>query len=444
MYITNRFIMRSIMALGFLFIVATAVHAQKDDAIGAFSPYSFYGVGDLARPGTSFNRAMGGIGTAVRTSRQINFLNPSALTAHDSLSFMIDFGFESQNNYLAYYAPGATDLSTSAFNSINIHHIVMSFPIAQKLTVGAGLFPYSSVGYKIQRHEERLDIINEMGNIYYTYQGEGGINQLAFSLGYAATKNLSVGVQGQYYFGNIDRFSNIYFTTNPYFSNVESGSSLKVGNFGVSLGAQYDYPVNKKKDVHLTVGATYQFATSLGGRYLDFAYVATGTLPDTVRYREDKSASISVPQTISVGVSIRKGDLWLVGVEYVNQNWKGDILNNSSSQHRFSVTPNHFFKLGGEWTPQRYDFRNYFNRCTYRAGLNYEKTYMKFDDYRINDIGASIGAGFPINRWNTSVNISAEIGRRGTTQNHLIRETYFKVTVNFSLYDIWFLKHQID
>jgi len=446
MYITHsRLIGKSIIALGLLLFTATVALAQNDDAINTFTPYSFYGVGDLMRPGTPYNRAMGGIGTGVRTSRQINFLNPAALTAQDSLAFMIDFGFESQNYYSAYYSadPNDKELRKAASNNVNVHHLGMSFPIARKLVVGVGLFPYSNVGYRMQRTETDPEIIAAVGNIYYKYQGEGGINQVAFSLGYAISNRLSIGAQAQYYFGAIDHYSNIINTTNPYFSNVISGTSLKVGNFGASLGAQYDHPLNK--DLRLTVGATYQFTTPLGSRYLDFAYAHTGALVDTVRYTDKKGASISIPQTFSLGVSIRKGDLWMAGLEYVYQDWNDKALNDTSFQQiRFTVTPGHLFRAGAEWTPRRGDFRNYLNRCTYRIGFNYEKTYMNFNNHQINDIGASIGFGFPINRWNTGINVAAEIGQRGTTRHGLIRETYFKFSVSFSLYDIWFFKQQID
>ena len=445
MYIIYKSFLKSTIVLGFLLFTAVTALAQNDDAISTFTPYSFYGVGDLMRPGTPYNRAMGGIGTGVRTSRQINFLNPAALTAHDSLSFMIDFGFESQNYYSAYYPENDKDnLHNTASNSFNVHHIVMSFPIAQQFMVGVGLFPYSNVGYKMQRTETRPEIIAEMGNIYYNYQGEGGINQVALSLGWAINNRISVGAQGQYYFGAIDRYSTVSFTTNPYYSSLVSGTSLKVGNFGASLGAQYTQPL--RKDLHLTIGATYQFSTPMGSRYLDFAYAYTGTLTDTLRNKEYKSAPISVPQTISFGASIRKDDVWLAGLDYVYQNWNDNVLTNVSAgnKHHFSVTPSHLFRAGVEWTPRRYDFRSYLNRCTYRAGFNYEKTYMNFDGHQINDIGAAIGFGFPINRWNTSVNVAAEVGQRGTTQFGLIRETYVKFSVSFSLYDIWFFKQQID
>jgi len=431
---------RSVVAFGLMLLMTIGAFAQNDDAISTFTPYSFYGVGDLMRPGTPYNRAMGGIGTGVRTSRQINFLNPAALTAHDSLAFMIDFGFESQNFYSAYTGAD-NELRKSASNSINVHHIVMCFPITRKLVVGVGLFPYSNVGYKMQSIETRPKIIAEMGNIYYQYQGEGGINQVALSFGYAINKRLSVGAQGQYYFGAIDRYSSTIFS-NPYFSNQVTEKSLKVGNFGAALGAQYDRPLNK--NLQMTIGATYQLSTSLGSRYLDATYVYTGALIDTIS-PNDKKGFISIPHTISAGFSIRKGDLWMAGLEYVYQHWNDKSLDDTSFQQiKFTVNPSHLFRAGFEWTPRRHDFRNYLNRCTYRIGFNYEKTYMNFNDRQINDFGATIGFGFPINRWNTGINVAAEIGQRGTTQHRLIRETYFKFSVSFSLYDIWFFKHQID
>ncbi len=441
--IYNKFI-HKLLAITFLFFATTAVFAQNDDAINTFTPYSFYGVGDLARPGTTFNQAMGGLGTALRTSRVINFVNPAALTAQDSLSFMIDFGMESQNYYSTYASKTDGKEHRAASNSFNVHHVVLSFPVGKNFVVGAGLFPYSNVGYKMITAESRPEIIANTGNIYYRYQGEGGISQIALSLGAKIGKRLSLGAQGMYYFGTIDRYNITNFSTNSHYSNMVAGSSLKAGNFGAQLGMQYEQPL--ANDMSLTLGATYQFSTTIGTRVVDFAFVQTGSLTDTAQLETTTDNMMSIPQTISGGFSLKKKDVWMAGVEYVYQDWRGTSFNKSSTKefHRFTVTPSHLIKAGFEWTPNRYDFRSYFSRCSYRLGFSYERTYMQFDDYQIKDISASLGFGLPINRWNTSINIAAEVGQRGTMQYSLIRETYMKISVSFSLYDIWFLKQRIE
>ena len=64
--------------------------SAQDGAYSGFSPYSMYGIGDLFDPGTAYNQTMGGVGIASRNTRYLNVLNPAAVTARDSLSFMLN------------------------------------------------------------------------------------------------------------------------------------------------------------------------------------------------------------------------------------------------------------------------------------------------------------------------------------------------------------------
>ena len=111
-----------IFLLSVFLIISVCVSAQ-DGTYGAYSPYSIYGIGDISKEGTAFNKSMGGVGVATRNRRFINYLNPAAVTARDSLSFMADFGLSQSNNV---YKQG--DLR-SAHNTFNIYNFVMSVPI---------------------------------------------------------------------------------------------------------------------------------------------------------------------------------------------------------------------------------------------------------------------------------------------------------------------------
>ena len=435
-------ILYGLAVTGITCCTATAVFAQTqtDDATNTFSPYSLYGLGDLAKPGIAYNLGMGGVGTGIRTPRVINFINPAALTAQDSLSFMFDFGIENQNYYSVNYSAG--EKQSSAGNNMNIHHIVMSFPIYNRVIVGFGLLPYSSVGYDVQKKENDDKIIAETGHTYYRYAGEGGITQGVLSVGVPVGKRLSLGGQAQYYFGSIDRYSIVDFETGTGHADLTSGQLLKVGNFGFSLGAQYEHPL--KNNLVLTVGATYQFATKIGTRKIDFAYTTNGSLADTVAWNTNTDGLMSLPATIGAGFSLHRFDRWMFALDYVFQDWRNSGFENQSPTKTFKVTPSHLVRTGFEWIPSRMDFRNYFKRCSYRIGLSYENTYMQFSGHNINNISATMGLGFPINRWNNSVNFSAEVGRRGTTRDDLIRETYVKFSFSFSVYDIWFIKPKIE
>jgi hypothetical protein len=428
----------SLIVAGIMCGISPAVFAQSNDATNTFTPYSIYGLGDLARPGIAYNLGMGGVGTGIRTSRVINFVNPAALTAHDSLAFMFDFGLENQNHYSSNYASG--EKQTSASNNMNIHHIVMSFPVYNRIIVGFGLLPYSSVGYDMQRMDTTEALMADAGQTSYRYVGEGGITQGVLAVGVPIGKRLSLGGQVHYYFGSIDRYNTVNFAAGLGYSDLTTIHQLKVSNFGFSLGAQYEYLL--KNNLTLAVGATYQFATKIGKRKIEFAYT-TGSVADTVAWNTNTDDLMSLPATIGIGFSLHKFDNWIFGLDYVYQHWRQSGFNNPSSLD-FEVVPSHLIRTGFEWTPARADFRHYFNRCSYRIGFSYENSYMQFAGNNIKNISATLGFGLPINRWNNSLNFSAEIGRRGATSNQLIRETYIKFSLSFSVYDIWFIKPKIE
>ena len=67
---------------------AVAANAQSSTN----SPYTRYGLGELSDQAFAHNAAMGGIGYALRSSEQINVMNPASYSAVDSLSFMFDTG----------------------------------------------------------------------------------------------------------------------------------------------------------------------------------------------------------------------------------------------------------------------------------------------------------------------------------------------------------------
>ena len=103
------------LLLAVFLIIGVSVSAQEG-AYGAYSPYSVFGLGELEKEGNAYNKSMGGTGIATRNRRFINYTNPAAVTARDSLSFMADFGLEQKNTV---YAQG--DLR-SANNTFNIHN----------------------------------------------------------------------------------------------------------------------------------------------------------------------------------------------------------------------------------------------------------------------------------------------------------------------------------
>lgn len=133
-------LIRKILFGAALVLSCNVVKAQEG-AYSSYSPYSIFGVGDLTRQGTAYSRSMGGIGIATRNNRHINIVNPAAVAARDTLSFMLDFGVTADGRL---YSQGDVK---SAKNLFNISDFVFTVPIYRKSAFMAGITPFSSVGY---------------------------------------------------------------------------------------------------------------------------------------------------------------------------------------------------------------------------------------------------------------------------------------------------------
>ena len=79
-----------IIAAFALVLAAAAASAQN----GTMTPYSGFGYGILSDHATSAQRAMGGVGYAMNSGRQINAMNPASYAAIDTLTFLFDMGID--------------------------------------------------------------------------------------------------------------------------------------------------------------------------------------------------------------------------------------------------------------------------------------------------------------------------------------------------------------
>ena len=134
--------------LALALLTASANYAQTTDALGTYTPYSIFGIGDIAKQGTALNRGMGGIGVGLSTNKFINHLNPASIVNRDTLSFMLDFGVEQKNIY------NSNGNLNSAYNVFNMHNLIITAPIMKKSALIMGITQFSDVGYKFEKNRD--------------------------------------------------------------------------------------------------------------------------------------------------------------------------------------------------------------------------------------------------------------------------------------------------
>ncbi len=80
-------------------------------------------------------------------------------------------------------------------------------------------------------------------------------------------------------------------------------------------------------------------------------------------------------------------------------------------------------------------------RIVYRAGFAYNSTYYQINGVGINEFLVSGGLGLPMGP-ESQLNIGLQVGVRGSTDNHLQKDTIIRLSVAVSASEIWFLRFE--
>ena len=407
-----------------VFFIFAGIQAQKN----TYSPYSRFGIGDVAKEGFGRNHAMGGIGFGLRDANHINYQNPAANSAQDTMSFIFSTGISGNTMQLA-----GTEGSHNVTN-ITLSHLAIGFPVSRWWKTGFGLVPYSRMGYNI------IDV--DLQSEHY-YEGNGGINQFYFGNAWKLTNNISAGVNLSYLFGSLSQNRTLLFPLSENTFSINSQSRAIVGDFHIRYGLQY---TNRIMDgYHYTLGVIYENKTPLktdqDWLIINELSTPSGPVRDTVLNYVAAESHIDLPASYGFGASFGRDNKFLVGADYSFQQWsetsfldqQSDSLVNSSS-----------FNIGAQFIPDHADFRSLWRRIHYRAGFHYSNTYLQLRGHQLKDYGITLGIGIPYGNTKTTFNFSMDIGRRGTRDLNLIQENYIMFNLSLSLYDFWFFQRRFE
>ncbi len=416
---------------------------------GTASPYSFYGIGSLKAKGTVENRSMGGL-SIYTDSIHVNLRNPASY-ASPNLKL-----YNEENRPVKFTVGGSYNSSTlkadsgeAEVSATTFDYLALSMPLGKDFGFGFGLLPYTAVGYKIEDFEGD-DIVNR-------YRGEGGVNRAYLGLGYRLTDKLSLGVDVNYNFGNIQN-SAIEFVYDEvdgednqlvqYQSRENNRSDLS--GLNVNIGLTYHSMITEK--LELQAGLTYtpqSTITSKNQRSFSTIVINGNSGQEFVINTFDaelgvlQETDLTLPSRLAIGGGVGQPRKWFAGLEYTLQN-TSKFSNPIISTNSTNFVNASGLALGGFYIPDYNSFSSYWKRVTYRAGMYYENTGLEIKNEVINEFGMSFGVGLPVGGMFSNANLGAEIGRRGTREQNLILENFFNFRISLSLNDRWFEKRKYN
>jgi hypothetical protein len=373
---------------------------------------------------------MGGVALGARSNTSINTVNPASYSSVDSMTFMFDLGSS------ALFSRFSTNAgSTNTFNA-NLEYITMQFPLAKNIGFSAGLLPYSLAGYNFFKNDTYLTGLNldDFDSIPYrtTFSGDGGISQVYAGLSANLFKHISVGVNAYYMYGSVNNIRSIRLLSRS--DSTVQYNSIHANNFRFRYGMQLYNTFAQKHDV--TLGLIYEQKAKLNGTFSQTTYgVLTEVTPGAAN-----DSTFELPTMYGVGLYYTYDKKLSVGLDYTIQKW-----GEAKFQGNYNLNNRSKIALGVEYQPNARG-RKFTERMSYRAGLNLSDPY-----YEVNsstppkNYGVSLGLGLPLynNVTNTvtMLNASFEYGKIGTSS--LLREDYFKFTLNIAFNEHWFFKRKL-
>lgn len=395
------------------------------------SPYSRFGIGDLSMNANAWNLSMGGTAIGLRSPSHINFLNPASYTAYDSSSFVFEGGVILNSVRLK------TNTESTSRTYASLGYLTFGFQVTRWWKTTLGLLPFSNVGYNMASDE----VVPNVGRVVRDYIGSGGINRVLWGNGFKLSRNLSIGINASYLFGTMVREATSTFPDSAYYINSREGYYITVSGLYFDYGIQYT--AHLKKDIRLTAGAIFGTSTNVNAKTDVLAttfFSSNGTEypKDTILAQSGIKGSITIPLMYGLGLAFEKPDKWLVAADYRWQNWK----NYQAFGLNDSLVNSYQLSAGFDVVPDFNNYTNYLKRIHYRVGFHYNSTYLQLRGKHLNEYSISAGLGLPLKGMKTAINLSAELGSRGTTQSDLIQETYLNFVIGFSIYERWFVKRK--
>lgn len=404
---------------------------------GTNSPYSQYGLGDLADQGVGFNKGMSGVGIAFRKGNEVNPLNPASYSSIDSVTMIFDAGLSGQ---ITNYKENGRKLNAK---SAGFDYVTGAFRLIKNVGVSFGVMPYSNIGYDYSSTTKLSDIQTTMTN---TYEGSGGISQLFVGAGVRLFKQLSVGFNAAYLWG--DYLKEVKTVSSSYVNTLSKEYSMSVNSYKLEFGMQYVQPINAKDEV--TVGAVFSPGHSLSADPTCRIITANSSITKSDTTSFVISDGLKLPTTFGVGLAYQHDQKLRVGADFQMQKWGSiDYPAFEKDTYRLKsglLKDSYKLNVGAELIPNPRSTRSLMHHIRYRIGAGYSTPY-----YYINgqegpkDLHVSLGIGIPImNGYNNRslLNISAQWQHRSA--DHLITENTFRLNIGLTFNERWFAKWKVE
>ncbi len=410
------------------------------------SPYSRFGLGYVRSTVFSANKAMGEVAGGYASNSYINYTNPASYASLTRTTIEAGLNIDDVN----------IRTKSKTYNAVNgsVSHVAVAFvPKADKWAISVGLLPFSNTNYTfVQDFND-----SAIGSYRKVYSGKGSLYRLYAGGAYKFKSrineldNFSIGANISYVFGKLDNQNIITFPDSLRAYSSRSTVSMNVNGVSYNAGFQYRRRIyhnsdrEERTDIYFTLGGYASGGVKVNTKtssYWDRINISsTGvSVIDSQQVSSDSKGKVLLPVTAGGGFMFGNERFWQIGADFRWTNWKKyqSPFNNGNLADSWRIG------LGVQIVP-KYGERKYLSNVQYRLGGYYASSEITYQGKALTEYGGTLGLGLPLYRNLASLNLSADIGSRGGDNAAVIRETYYRFTLGFTLNDpFWFIKRKFD
>lgn len=345
----------------------------------------------------------------------ISLMNPARIAFDTKVVFNINFLMEflAIEHNQEYYTT----------NTISIPSFNLSFPMGNYGALGLSLWQHYASILDVEADDTTTVI-----NAKMKYQSSVYEVVPSYAIRIPYLRNFSLGASAHFVMGSVERSLSL----GPDNSEVSKKDSWATNNAKLSDYVDGTWEVKNHP-------AYYSVALQYRGRQTSyfFSFTTPYTLENKLNYNfrfseidtlapTTYSREIDVPMTLATGMNFRFKKRNNVMLDLQWRSWDDEVENigKSFSMDPFTKTQNDILLAAGfqrDGSPLFYD--KYWDRITYRVGGWYKGWYVE----NTHELGGSIGAGFPLGRKGTTLDLAFQGGKRFVDDDHNWEETFIGV-----------------
>ncbi|MCQ2091372.1 MAG: hypothetical protein MJY85_01705 [Fibrobacter sp.] len=355
-------------------------------------------------------------------SEGLSVVNPARLAFDKNVVFNLNFALEMDAASKSGHHMLTNGMSIPSFN--------ISFPMGDFGAMGVSLWQHYSSNLNEKASGSDAAKIEYQGSVYEL------VPTYAIRIPYL--RSVSLGAAAHVVLGNISRSLTLGPDNSAVTEEDEWGTRhTKVSDFVDGTWEIKNHPAYYAAALQYRGRQVSYFFSYTTGYTLkndldyDFRYSEIDTLVPTSYSRE-----IKVPAMFATGISYRLFKRHNIMLDLQWRAWDEDIENIAGSwtMPNYTETQSDFMASVGyqlDGVPLFYE--DYWKRINYRVGAWYKNWYVK-DVY---EVGGSVGAGFPMGRKGTTVDLALQGGKRFSDAKTEWEESFFAIRIGLTGIGTW-------